>query len=174
MICFSPSFCLRETGSVSKSPSVPSKCLQTQWGASATSLDWECSGGCSFCIEICLFIHCIKDLNPLCGFKVLLGSWIMILLFAIHALSILTPVESLVMSLIGKIIPSMSISSVQKIRLIPCSFRVSVPRVRSNPGWLIVVPSYSTISWCPKYSWLAEQSQIYSEFASSMHMEGPI
>jgi hypothetical protein len=80
----------------------------------------------------------------------------MTLLFAIHAVSILALVESLVMSLVGKMISSMSISFVQKFRTIPNSFKVFVPRMRSTPGWLIVAPSYSTISGCTKYSLLAE------------------
>ena len=58
--------------------------------------------------------------------KVLLGSLIMTLLFAIHALSFLALVESLVMSLIGKMISSMSICFVQKFRKIPNSFKVLV------------------------------------------------
>ena len=71
--------------------------------------------------------------------RVLLGSWIMALLLAIHALSILALVESLVMSLIGKMVSSLSISFAQNVRIVPSSFRVFVPRMRSNPGWLIYV-----------------------------------
>jgi hypothetical protein len=45
--------------------------------------------------------------------RVFLGSWITTLLLAIHTLSILALVESLMMSLIGKMISSVSIFAVK-------------------------------------------------------------
>jgi hypothetical protein len=72
----------------------------------------------------------------------------MTLLLAIHALSISALVESLMMSLIGKMISSISIYFVQKCRTFPNSFKVFGPRMRSNPGWLIIHPSYSVLYAC--------------------------
>jgi hypothetical protein len=71
----------------------------------------------------------------------------MTLLLAIHALSILAIVESLMMSLTGKMISSTSFF-IQKFRTIPNSFKVFGPRMRSNPGWLIIHPSYSVLYAC--------------------------
>ena len=98
---FAPSFSLRETVSVSQSPSVPSK-RSSNSVRSFSNFSWS---GTLRCLQFSVTTALRSAFSYLASkilttrhvaSRVLLGSWVMTLLFAIHALSILALVESLV------------------------------------------------------------------------------
>jgi hypothetical protein len=111
---FASSLSLRETGSVTQSPSIPSKYSLNSVSSFSNFFQSGMLGWLQFSIKTAL--RSVFYFTSRCeASRVLLGSLIKKLLLPIHALSILALVESLVMSLIGKM-TFMSISFIQNLQ----------------------------------------------------------